>query len=230
MFNRINIQKRVIISIHVPKAGGTSLLHLLKQGLGADAVLEDSEDVPANPASRCEMDPEGYLQNRPREIPPHIRAIHGHFKGGKYDLIPHAFRLTFLRHPVDNLLSIYHYWRHIPEQPSPLHQYFLREKLDAVGLARLPLIRYLYSRTYFGGWDTKKLDFVGFYERRDQDLEKLSKILGIPMDGTLRMNPTSHFIQDKPKEEVSPRSVEKIRDLLADDIQLYHKLYIRFSR
>lgn len=229
MLKKTNLTKPVVVSIHVPKAGGTTFLHLLKQGFGSDAIMEDNEDIPANPASRCEMDPEGYFQSRPREIPSHIRAVHGHFKAGKYDLIPHAFRLTFLRHPVDNLLSIYHYWRHIPEQPSPLHQYFLREKLDATGLARLPLIRYLYSRTYFGDWDLKKLDFVGFFEQRDRDLGRLSNILGIPMDSALRMNPTSRFIEGKPKEEIAFDVVERIRDLLADDIRLYEKLYKRFS-
>jgi hypothetical protein len=36
--------------------------------------------------------------------------------------------MTFLRHPVDNLISIYFFWRALPEPGHALHARFLRER------------------------------------------------------------------------------------------------------
>lgn len=228
------VDKRVIISVHVPKAAGTTMLHLFQQAFGKDAVMADYGDIPGNPASACEMDPEGFMVRRPMALAPEVRVVHGHFKARKYDLIPGAFRMTVLRHPVDNLLSIYRYWQHIPLQPSPLHQYFRRENLSALQLARIPLIRYLYSRTFFGEWDIGRLDFVAFHDTRQRDLARLSGMLGVCLDTELHMNPTSSFIKRKKKAaeagEVSDAEVKKIEEALEDDLRLYDRLREKFAK
>lgn len=212
-----------LVSIHLPKAAGTTLLALYRDIMGADRVLMDYEDDPGNPASAFHLDPDAWLNRRPQKLADGIKVIHGHFHASKYDLLPEAFRLTFMRHPVDNLISIYCYWRKIPPQPSCLHQYFLKEGLDVVGLARLPLLRYLYSKTYFGGWDMGRLDFVGRYENRDADLMRLGAVLGLSFNSALHLNATEAdgeaseralFMEDQ-------RLIARLHDILADDIRFY---------
>jgi hypothetical protein len=46
-----------IISIHTPKAGGTSMLDIWKQAFGESQVLMDYDDPPVNPAADFIIDP-----------------------------------------------------------------------------------------------------------------------------------------------------------------------------
>lgn len=214
-----------IISIHTPKAGGTSTLNLWKQAFGADRVLMDYDDPPANPSASFIIDPTGWAAQRPTALPERIQVVHGHFRPAKYDLIQDAFRLTMLRHPVDNLISIFFYWSVIPPQPNAIHQYFLRNKLDVLGLARLPIMQNLYSETYFGNWDMRNLDFIGRHENRVDDLSRLSKILGVCLDGTLHLNETSPTKVNADKEVIlaDMNIMTTLRRLLSSDIAFYEK-------
>ncbi len=212
----------VIISLHVPKAAGTSLLTLLRRKFGEEGVLQDYADDPANPASGYFLDPQSWLEQRPTSLPAGCRAVHGHFHASKYDRLAGAFRFTFLRHPVENMLSIFSYWRRIPPQPSPLHQYFLREDLDILGLARLPLLRYLYTRTYFGGWDMGRMDHVGRHETRAEGLRRLGETLGVELDASLHLNST-HADGNAERESLraDAQLMARLTDLLADDLHFY---------
>jgi len=214
-----------IVSIHTPKAAGTTLLTLFRQAYGEDAVLVDVADSPANPTSPMHLDPEGWLERRPSRLPPRIKVVHGHFHPVKFDKLDNAFRLTFLRHPVDNLVSIYFYWKQITPQPNALHQYFLSANLDILGLARLPLYRNLYTSTYFGGWDMGRLDFIGRYETREKDLARLESVLGVPLDATLHVNATEPERINLEREAMldDRRLIGRLTDILAEDISFYEK-------
>jgi hypothetical protein len=214
-----------IISIHTPKAGGTTMLALWKQAYGEDRVLMDYENPPGNPSADFIIDPIAWAEQRPTNLPDRIHVVHGHFRPGKYDLLKDVFRLTMLRHPVDNLISIYCYWRKIPPQPNAVHQYFLANKLDVLGLARLPIIQNLYSDTYFGGWDMGRLDFIGRHETRSADLQYLSKILGIDLDSSLYLNATEPEGANNEKEAIFANSalLKQLHELLAKDISFYEK-------
>jgi hypothetical protein len=214
-----------IISIHAPKAGGTSTLALWKQAFGEERVLMDYDDPPGNPSATFLIDPTGWAESRPTIIPESIQVVHGHFRPGKYDLVKDAFRMTILRHPVDNLISIYCYWKKIPPQPNAVHQYFLANNLDVLGLARLPIIRNLYRDTYFGGWDMGKLDFIGRHETRIDDLQRLAGMLGISIDANLHLNATKPEGVNPEKEATLADSklMDHLAALLAEDIHFYEK-------
>ena len=217
--------RQKIISIHTPMAGGTTMLNLWKQAFGEEGVLLDYGDPPANPSADFIIDPIGWADQRPTVLPEQVKVVHGHFRPGKYHLIKDAYRLTMLRHPVDNLISIYCYWKKIPPQPNAVHQYFLANKLDVVGLAKLPIMQYLYSDTYFGGWDMRRLDFIGRHENRTEDLKRLSHTLGITMDIDLHLNATEPGGVDSLRMEImsDAKIMRSISDLLLQDINFYEK-------
>ncbi len=214
-----------IISIHTPKAGGTTMLNLWKQAFGEDGVLLDYGDPPVNPSANFIIDPIGWADQRPNDLLGQVKVVHGHFRPGKYDLIKDAYRLTTLRHPVDNLISIYCYWKKIPPQPNAVHQYFLANKLDVVGLAKLPIMQYLYSDTYFGGWDMRRLDFIGRHETRASDLQRLAGILGISLDTTVHLNATEPEGGSSEKEAIlaDQNLMRHLSNLLEKDIRFYEK-------
>jgi hypothetical protein len=199
------------ISIHFPKAGGSSLLEQLKGQLGPDLLLDyDHDPVASNRVQAAE------------HLPVQASVVHGHFHASRYDAIANAVRFTFLRDPVENLISIYFFWRQLHRQGHPWHDRFLDEKPSIERFATYRPLQRLGSETYFGGYDMKRLDFIGFHETRDRDLPRLGDILG------LRLNSDQHSNKTPESEERSTlladrRRMGVVRSLLVDDIRFYER-------
>jgi hypothetical protein len=79
----------MIYNAHLPKTGGTSLLMMWREWYGANAVLRDEKPNFNN-------------------IPNGIKVVSGHYP---YDnkIQTDAQWVTFIRHPIDRLMSFYHY-------------------------------------------------------------------------------------------------------------------------
>lgn len=170
-----------LISVHVPKCAGTSLRSALQAAYGPDAVHLDYADRPIDPASPMNLDPEGFFETFRRDGYPFLegkRAVHGHFHVGKYAYLPARRRVTFLRHPVDRLVSHYEFWRSLPPHGHALHQYVLDSGIDVIGFAQLPMMRFFYSRAFFGGVDMNAFDLIGSVECMDRDVGVLADLIG----------------------------------------------------
>ena len=106
-----------ILHLHIPKTGGSSLETLLKREYGDGYVRVPNwrQSTPSvwKPAWG---DPE---EMRRRQ------CISGHFYFGFWEALNEVLPsdtepvfLTFVRHPIDRLLSLYHYWRTNPNRYS----------------------------------------------------------------------------------------------------------------
>lgn len=210
---------RTILSVHVPKTAGTTLLHLLKRALGSDAVFADYADDPCDPASPRNLDPEGYFSN-PIILPPGFEAVHGHFHISKYSTLLQPFRMTFLRDPVDTILSIHGFWQTLGYGHNALHDYFLRHKLNVFEMARLPLLRHMLSQNYFSNVEMTTFDFIGRYETFAKDMEVLSSKLGVPLVADIHLNRTNKDMQLE-GAEASTKTLSLLRDILIDDVRFY---------
>jgi hypothetical protein len=216
-----------IISVHFPKTAGSSLKAAWTQAFGKERVLELYTDNPADTRSAIHLDPE-YFVRRPVEVPAGIDVVHGHFSPRRYSHLEDVTFVTFLRHPIDNLLSIYAFWKTFPRCGDPLHEYFLNYNLTVVETARLPVLRHLMSRTYFGNFDMGRFAFIGDASTYRQDLERLSTIVGRQLQH-LRENVTiererasgSESLYANLKADTSLR--QTLTDILAEDIAFYEK-------
>jgi len=206
-----------IISVHAPKAGGTSILKALSNAFG-DKFEADNSDDPADPRSQRNIDPDSYFSRR-RTLRHGIRCLHGHFHPGQFDLAG-AYLFTLLRHPVENIISIYYFWKELPPQGQPLHDYFLSRELDIFEMASLPLLKRLYSQTYFGSFDMSRFDLIGRHDRRGEALRKLGTDTGAPIDASLRVNVT----RPSPEREAlmaDSTAIRRLGAILQDDIRFY---------
>lgn len=206
----------ILISVHFPKAGGTSFGRALVEALGAERVILDYQDNPADPLAPPHLDPEGWARMRPRDLG-QAKAVHGHFHPGKYlALAGDLHFVTCLRHPVENLLSIHRFWTRLPSVGNGLHDYFLKHRLDPVRLSELPLLRHLMSRTYFGGFPMERFALIGDAANWEGYRDRVSSLIGAAIP-PCRINIT-------PKEDapgIGAAEYAAIERNLAEDIDFY---------
>lgn len=207
-----------LFSVHVAKAGGTALRDAFRNAFG-EGFLADYADDPANPLSPRNLDPGRHLAAR-CQAPQEVRCVHGHFHPAKYAIGPDDYLFTLLREPVDNLLSIYFFWKTLPRSASPLHCYFLDNDLSLTETARLPTLRWLFSRTYFGGFDMARFNLVGRHEARAEALSRLSADIGVTIGRSGRVNETPPSPErDAAAGDTRLRSL--LGNILSDDIRFY---------
>jgi len=212
-----------LISVHVAKAGGSSLLKIFESRFGA-GLLRDYAENPADPVSPRNLDPERYFARQTR-IPDGVACVHGHFHPGKYAIPANAILSTMLRHPVDNIISIYFFWKTLARGHDALHDYFLAQTLSLQETAKLPLLRHLFSKTYFGGFDMGRFDVVGRHDSRDAALTKIGALTGGRFETGTHENVT-RATPERREAESDPRMRRALEDILADDIRFYE----RFAR
>jgi hypothetical protein len=208
-----------LISVHTPKSSGTTLIAAFSKIFGNGLAVETSDD-PANPLSPRTLDPGRYGQ-RNRALPEAVQCLHGHFHPGQFARDAGAM-FTMLRHPVDNLISIYFFWKGMPRHGNPLHDYWLDNNLQLLDTAKLPALRWLFSRSYFGDFDMSRFAVIGSYENRSQTLQKLGELIGQPLDLTLRENVTEPSAE-RAETMADHKLLSQLRDILIDDIRFYDR-------
>ena len=106
--------QRIMISVHVPKTGGTSFGLMLRQ-LFAEGFREDYDWTPDRPGWMVDgLEP--YSDDELRTALRGIGCIHGHFSAAKYRRLQRvpgiqASFVTWVRDPVERAISTYHFLR-----------------------------------------------------------------------------------------------------------------------
>jgi hypothetical protein len=167
---KLNNTKKLLISVHLPKTAGTSFGVAL-EGLFGDRLLRDYGDTPLQSDFRYpSIVGAGYLSG--------VDCIHGHFMPMKYmgninGVLPprNLVFVTWMRNPVDRVISHYHYWRRNYSRKIALST---RRKMyeNDWSLERFclgPELRNLYTR-YITGFELNRFSFVGITEHFEEDL------------------------------------------------------------
>jgi hypothetical protein len=103
-------------------------------------------------------------------------VIHGHFQAKKYvGRFPNALYVTWLRDPVERIVSHYLYWQrsHIPGDAKWEQVTAQQMRLDQ--LAQLDFVRNL-QRAYLFPLDVEQFDFIGITEEYDRSLELFRRL------------------------------------------------------
>jgi len=213
-----------LVSVHFPKASGTSFRAALVAALGAAAVGFDYQDDPADPASPYRLIPAAFLARRPTTMGA-FRAVHGHFPIAKYDLVEPAIRVVMLRDPVATMISIYCYWQHLAsrgETGHALFEMFKRVQPGICELAASPLLRVLMSETYFGGVDMGRFDVIGDYADQAGYYRAVSTLFGVILRPAFTENTGADRVQ-RDRLLNDGKITAGLRDVLAQDIRFFER-------
>jgi hypothetical protein len=198
-----------------------------ESAVGAARVLRDDEHDPLDPCGIVNLDPARYEQIKPTSLGAHA-IVHGHFNINRYERIPGAFRVVMLREPVQNVMSIYYYWRGICRKGDPkyrghcLYRYFCRTQPSLLEFAALPAIRWLMTGVYFRDVNMDCFDVIGDHVDADAYLQRVANLTGINLGRLPRINVTEPSDERQAALE-DTRCLSKLRDLLADDLRFYER-------
>lgn len=211
----------MLIGVHYPKAGGSSVGMALTETYGA-RLLRDYDEAPPRVDLPMAFDPIGYFA-RDFAIPAGIECVYGHLHINKYRRIPDARRFVMLRHPVDALMSTYFYFQSVPDNVgSILLQYIKKNKLTVLEMARIPTYTHLMSRTYFGGVDMSCFDLIGRHDQRDVFFASLSALAEQPINPDHEINVTPRY--DERSEMLGDTQlISRLNDILRDDVRFYER-------
>ena len=186
-----------IVSIHIPKTGGTSFWRVLEHVYAPEAV---QRVFPGDYEGR-----EKFLIERS------IRALHGHIRyrdlGGFFNLPTDVKVVTWLRDPTDRVISNFHYLVERREMREPdLLEYAAR------GSARNRMSRFL------KGADLDDFFFVGVLEKFWEDCTDLGR--------RLKWADVPHIwenVSDYTRRKVPEDARREIRLLNQQDEELYRR-------
>jgi hypothetical protein len=201
-----------LISIHIPKTAGTSFRLMLKQEYGeAGAVRLDIVDGNI----RLENQTLDSLQ-----LPPSVRAIHGHmcFKDvqSAFDLSSTPL-ITWLRHPVDRVLSNYFYLL------DRMHDFIPKENHAVIPRMVRGLEEFVEAEPnqnriakFLDGANPNDFAFIGVVEQFEADIPRLADLMNWKNRSIPKVNETR---TERPKVSEAMRA--HIAALNARDMEWY---------
>jgi hypothetical protein len=153
------------VSVHVPKCAGTSFRHVL-HGIYGSSVWYNYGTIFTRE------------QARPGAIPGGTKMIHGHFMADSFDdLVPDRRLLTWVRHPVERLVSNYHHFLRSPDMRDDCCRLLHERKLGLREFADLDWMKDMATR-YLAGKPVGDFQFVGITEHFRESLQEFCRAHG----------------------------------------------------
>lgn len=210
-----------LISIHIPKTGGTSFQTILERVYGKNAVLRIDHNL-AN-----KKNTENYYSVKPKDITPEIKVIHGHFNYfellERFDIGKNIPVITWVREPTKRVISAFYYLKQVLNNKlkeanvdERTYRYTKEISVSLLEFAKKPGRRNKMSK-FLEGLDLKDLFFIGIVENYTEDLSMLSKMLNWEEQPAFRDNITTA------KKKVGIKKKQVIRKLNKKDYKLYRK-------
>lgn len=193
------------ISVHIPKTAGTTFRELLLPHFGESLCFYYA----------------GLLDWRMQpiaDIPAHTRCLHGHINARDYDhAFPAARRLTWVRDPVERVISEFEHHRRSADPANPLAMLISRGG-SLPEFASHPDARNTQAKM-LQGLAISDFAFIGITDHFDSELERLAATTGIEL-------PAGHRANINPAKQSSryPLSAAE-RDLILEWNELDAALY-----
>lgn len=171
-------ESKLIISVHIPKTGGTTFLDVLKATAQEILYMDYGEGIiPTSLYRKGELISESFESIADIESLPGRSVIHGHFRFAKYaNQFPRAAYVTWLRDPVERLASHYFFWQRGRFMEDPLCNKVLSEKMTLEEFAQLDVARNVQYRFLSPG-GAQSFDFIGITEEYERSLELFRRLI-----------------------------------------------------
>lgn len=207
----------MLISLHLPKCGGRSFASILR-GVYKETLYLDYQRQPATDISPCIA------------IGSHIRCIHGHFKAGKYDYsFDQKTMITWVRHPLQRVVSHYYFFLRRPQNPNPLCVALHENKLSLLEFAALKGVPNRMS-SFLATKRVDDFDAVGITEFYAESLRQIHRVVPeIPVDVAI---PYENFNEERGGEvyRISKQDEQRILELNQRDLAWYEEALARFHK
>ncbi len=210
-----NGRRRLVVSVHIPKCAGTSFRHIL-DGIYGPRLWHNYGTIFSQD------------QARPELIPVQTEIIHGHFLADAFDaLFPGRQLITWVRHPVERLVSRYRHCLGSPDLRDDCCRALHEGKLSLRQFADLEWMRNEATR-YRANKPVGDFAFVGIAEQFEESLRHYCRIFGfgngfkIPR---INVNP----LRTADRYDLSPADYVYILERNAADLDWYLRAVERLA-
>ena len=209
----------MLISVHIPKTGGTSFGAMLARHFGP-RLLRDYDDRPLSHGGLARLSTAVFGARDARARLRGHDAVHGHFLLLKYRDVPGDV-VTWLRDPAQRIVSRYaHYLRDVASQQPLQPVAGLRPGLTLAEFIEIPRFQDTYSK-YLRGTPLSRIRCFGFSEDMDEGLARMRRVLGLDLGDalSLRANPG----REGTRYDIPAPVARRIARLNAADYRLWQR-------
>jgi hypothetical protein len=197
----------MIISVHIPKCGGTSF-RLVLEGIYGDSLWLNYDAHLGQSRDQIQLIPRG------------TRCIHGHFLANTFgELVPQPQLVTWLRHPVERVVSNYYHYLRSPDPRDACCRELFEKNLSLEQFAELDWMRNEATR-YMAGTAMDAFAFIGITERFNESVHVFGSMFGVSVPAeSPRVNVNPKRLSES--YVLSPRTYEHILSLNLRDLICY---------
>jgi hypothetical protein len=221
-----------LISVHLPKTAGTSFGAALQGHFGEryrDNYADEGISRPVQERCRLAWSSAVVIAN---EGMGGVSCVHGHFLPAKFLLLGAQVELTFvtwMRDPVERLLSHYRFWQQTYDKETslPHHRQVVEQKWTLEQFCFSDQFRNIYTQ-YLWGFPLENFSFVGISEHFADDMHYFARrYLGADLSVPhLNMSRPSY-----PGDHLDAGFLKEVKDFHAADMALYRRaLDMRLER
>lgn len=201
-----NQRSDIYLSVHIPKTAGVSIRNILKEHFGPGFVLYYWQMTDA-------------WGRVIKEVPADATCVHGHFQTDQLTrLFPRAKLITWVRDPVERVISSYYHRLRDPDPQHPVCHELHSKKLSLPAYAALPLVRNEMAH-FFGSKQPEDFMFIGLVENFADSLARMAGLLGLSVAPLRRDNVNPAKPADR--YEIDPGIRQEILRLNEKDAALY---------
>ncbi|RLA45880.1 MAG: hypothetical protein DRR04_02510 [Gammaproteobacteria bacterium] len=163
-----------IIFPHQSKTGGTSINKALISMVGRDHIFLDTDRRRENEKVRLVQAFNNFVEPyRSYSERADYALILGHFSPFKYRrTFPDAFYMTFYRDPLQQFISLYHFWKRSPVGTNPVQKKLVEENMNLISFGKI-LLTTGRNKRKAKRFSVDQFDFVGITEEFDSSVHLL---------------------------------------------------------
>lgn len=213
----------MLVSVHIPKTGGSSFRTLLENHFKSELLL-DYSDTPFEYNNLVRNSLAVTKMWRARQLEQQYVCIHGHFLPVKYLLLKEKTFLIWLREPVEMIVSLYYYiQRKIDPKKRKVKKYMGDMNISLEDFCKITHFHNIYAK-YLWGMSLEQFGFVGITENYNNNLILFEKFCEINVtDNPIveNVNPEKNSSNDR--YEISEKSRKQICDFNYKDVLIYQQ-------